>query len=499
MFPLSSLHPLATPKKNLLELLKTESPNTGPKSRKHICRSVKVPSWKNGRKRLTSGGYELQRSSMPLADGTIVELTKLVATIPSARLHIYIPITMPREKIFGTLRSLGANWTVDRMRCPSPELIETMQNKIQDWVMYFTGNSSVTEALTRRGFFDHERDWEATHALGNLCTGSISLAMHFSSAIHESRNSIARSISASRPFKSKLYEVGTPFLMFPKTRAAFLFATQMSIMTSLKRPVPNCRKGLKGGRVGGLPSFCLLAARALEATGTYSVTAPLVPLTILLESYSYVLRWKLCPHMPYCGSIGNSAIAPFILRGINTFPILPFLPNLFLHAFTMNTTVTYPANQPVQVFQPGQAVILQVDAYTEDDVPIPKNTPVTIHTSSSYKIDRRTSSATGNPKPSEVEYHFTVSVIVDKEELRPPASDLINDVLLRPKLGGNRVVKKLVELLNPGQEIKIVGGPVSKAGDPPTNRDYHYAPVSWTKHVVPARGKPLVHSAFRAA
>ncbi|KAF8895678.1 hypothetical protein CPB85DRAFT_1440413 [Mucidula mucida] len=188
----------------------------------------------------------------------------------------------------------------------------------------------------------------------------------------------------------------------------------------------------------------------------------------------------------------------------------------------MNTTVTYPANQPVQVFQPGQAVILQVDAYTEDDVPIPKNTPVTIHTSSSYKIDRRTSSATGNPKPSEVEYHFTVSVIVDKEELRPPASDLINDVLLRPKLGGNRVGKSWCyaflksgvqyrlrdnkigtylhkELLNPGQEIKIVGGPVSKAGDPPTNRDYHYAPVSWTKHVVPARGKPLVHSAFRAA
>ncbi len=42
-------------------------------------------------------------------------------------------------------------------------------------------------------------------------------------------------------------------------------------------------------------------------------------------------------------------------------------------------------------FQPGQAVILQVDAYTVDDVPILKNTPVTIHTSSSYKIDRRIS------------------------------------------------------------------------------------------------------------
>ncbi|KAF8900771.1 hypothetical protein CPB85DRAFT_1565093 [Mucidula mucida] len=163
---------------------------------------------------------------MPLADGTIVELTKLFAIIPSARLHVYIPVTMPREKIFGTLRSLGANWTVDRMRCPSPELIETMQNKIQDWVtrqMYgvfvgglvhdtntiricyifeFTGNTSVTEALTRRGFFDHEREIshnfagicmpthsgsEATHALGDLCTGSISLAMHFSSAVHESR------------------------------------------------------------------------------------------------------------------------------------------------------------------------------------------------------------------------------------------------------------------------------------------------------------------------
>ncbi|KAF8895672.1 hypothetical protein CPB85DRAFT_1257335 [Mucidula mucida] len=462
---------------------------------------------------------------MPLADGTIVELTKLVATIPSARLHIYIPITMPREKIFGTLRCThkpltqrsavegkdksylntdfaqpllrhcpsGANWTVDRMRCPSPELIETMAEQDSrlgntpanarlflevhrcieslsglvpryqhdtHMLFEFTGNSSVTEALTRRGFFDPRT------RLGVPYT--------------ESRNSIARSISASRPFK-----------------------------LSLKRPVPNCRKGLKGGRVGGLPSFCLLAARALEATGTYSVTAPLVPLTILLESYSYVLRWKLCPHMPYCGSIGNSAIAPFILRGINTFPILPFLPNLFLHAFTMNTTVTYPANQPVQFSNPGQAVILQLMPTLKDDVTHPEDTPVTTH----FVVARSMETSANDDrlliwihvlaechwesKPSEVEYHFTVSVIVDKRNF-DTASDLINDVLLRPKLGGNRVVKKLVigtylhkELLNPGQEIKIVGGPVSKAGDPPTNRDYHYAPVSWTKHVVPARGKPL--------
>ncbi|KAF8869548.1 hypothetical protein CPB85DRAFT_1357761 [Mucidula mucida] len=196
----------------------------------------------------------------------------------------------------------------------------------------------------------------------------------------------------------------------------------------------------------------------------------------------------------------------------------------------MSTTVTYPANQPVQVFQPGQTVILQVDAYTVDDVPILKNTPVTIHTSSSYKIDRRISSATGNPKPSEVEYHFTVSFIVDKEQLGQTASKFINDVQLRPKPTGNRIEKRLnnlkpnkdyaflktaveyrvrdekmgtythKETLNAGQEIKIMRGPLSQGGNRETGRDYYYAPVrGWKKVVVVHRGKPLVHSAFRTA
>ncbi|KAF8870379.1 hypothetical protein CPB85DRAFT_1354825 [Mucidula mucida] len=192
----------------------------------------------------------------------------------------------------------------------------------------------------------------------------------------------------------------------------------------------------------------------------------------------------------------------------------------------MSTTVTYPANQPVQVFQPGQAVILQVKAYTMDDVPIAKNTPVIIYNSSSYKIDRRASSATGNPKPSEVEYHYTVSFTVDEAQLGETAFDVINDVQLRPKPTGNRIEKRLKpgdayaylktavkyrvrdrkglfthqENLNAGQEIKIVDGPTSQAGNRETGRDYYYAPVrGWAKVVVVHRGKPLVHSAFRTA
>ncbi|KAF9018095.1 hypothetical protein BDZ89DRAFT_1074234 [Hymenopellis radicata] len=192
----------------------------------------------------------------------------------------------------------------------------------------------------------------------------------------------------------------------------------------------------------------------------------------------------------------------------------------------MNTTVTYPPDKPVEVFTRGQQVILQIDAYTMDDHFIPKNTPVTIYTSESYKIDRRASTAAGNPKPNEVEYHFTVLVTVDRVQVRATAFDDINDVQLKPRPNGGRILKRLTpgsdnaflrnavqyrvrdsrmgtfspkETLNAGQEIKIMGGPMSMAGNPETGRDYKYAPVTWTKEAVVARGRPLVHSAFRAA